>query len=170
MRKLIWATLVAALVLPSRLEAQTSPSLTSDRYQCPAYGCDAGIIPLCGGDYVLEGETIFPLSWSARQAPPAEEVRILRDGQLMQTIRIRWSIRDYACCCPAEWLGDYAEVLWFPVKPGEWLQVVVGDVNTCSLMVQIPNPGHTQDVQLPTRQATPAAAPLQPRGGNRNNE
>lgn len=124
---------------------------------CDAYGCEARVISLMCGQHAIMGSTTLPVTWSGTDKPPAAFARItvIRDDgfaldpRQVQLIPIHWTPVDYVCCCPAEWYGEFADVLTLEVEPGMRLLVEIGERETCATTVTVSFPFAPQLKPMP---------------------
>ena len=141
MRKLLASVLTLILLAPLAAfagEGRPLPDFGVDvDAQCPEYGCAARLIPLASGGWTLLGWARYPTTWYPK-TPPATTAKVFVEGDLLQTIPIRWQVYDYVCCCPAEWYGEFADELAYHPAIGEVLEIVIGEPALCWSEVVVP--------------------------------
>ena len=116
--------------------ALTGPLYAADN-SCPEYTCGAMLVPLASGGYVVQGRMVLPMTWY-QERPAATYVLLIVNGDVVQTVPLHWSSRHYFCCCPSDWLGEFADRVFFSVTPGDRVLIVFGEERLCETEVVVP--------------------------------
>src|SRR5438045_3376464 len=102
---------------------------TSASADCPKLGCEAKLVNLNSGGYLVQGAAAIPVDPTVayKTCPTPDAWYLIKDDQVMQKIPATWVMRQYLCCCPTDWSSELAEVVNLSLQPGERILLALGE-------------------------------------------